>query len=264
MQRGFFKIWYKIDKSRSWSRGLEYRGLMLSILQHQDLKYLSHFHGHEIPVGSIAIVVSAWAMEIGLDRLKLTRMLNTLAGDNFITVQNINNRFCLITVVNHGRYQTQIDDDDQPTTNQRPTDDTTSDTTDEQTPIREKESIYSDNFLEFATMYQQHQTKIHGAKAPKLSNRLYRRGAETVGKLIKLDGFEFDYIRDALLWAQKDDFWQSKLLSLASLRKKKTKGDQDLMKFQNVAVAYDAQRHSHGSSPQITTDASAVYGRKLG
>ncbi len=259
MQRGFFKIWYKVDKSRSWSRGLEYRGLMASILQHHDLKYLSHFHGHEIPVGSIAVVVSAWAMEIGIDRLKLTRMLNTLAGDNFITVQNMNNRFCMITVVNYNRYQTQIDDDAQPMNDQRPTDDTT----DEQTPIREKDNIYSDNFLEFATAYQKYQTKTHGAKAPKPSNRLYRRGAETVGQLIKIDGFEFGYIRDVLFWAQKDEFWQSKLLSLSSLRKK-TKGAEGLMKFQNVAVAYDAQRHSHGSSPQITTDASAVYGRKLG
>ncbi len=266
MQRGFFKVWYKIDRSRAWSRGLEYRGLMLSIMQNQELKYVSHFYGDEIPVGSIAVVVSSWAMEMGVDRLKLTRMLNTLATDKFITTKNVNNRYCMISVVNHERYQTQFEEGEQPANNQRTTGNTTSDTTDdttsEQLPIREKENIYSDNFLEFATAYQQHQAKTHGAKAPKPSESLYRRGAETVAKLIKLDGFTFEQIREVLLWAQKDDFWLDKVRSLSSLRKKAKGADET--KFQNIATAYDAQRQPLRSQPQVNTDVSTVSRRRLG
>lgn len=33
MERGFFKIYRKIEDSKAWSRGALYRGLMITLLQ---------------------------------------------------------------------------------------------------------------------------------------------------------------------------------------------------------------------------------------
>ncbi|MCG8521015.1 MAG: hypothetical protein MI744_02280, partial [Pseudomonadales bacterium] len=151
LDRGYFKIYYDIDNSRSWSRGLQVRGLMLSILQRPELKFVSYKNGIEIPVKACAVVVSSWASELGVDRLALTRMLKTLEKDEFISLKNMNNRFTIITVVNFGYYQPLLDEDEQPQNNQQPTNDTTRDTISEQLPLRDKENIYiSRQFLEFA------------------------------------------------------------------------------------------------------------------
>lgn len=38
MERGFFKIYRKIEDSKSWSRGVLYRGLMISLLEKANWK----------------------------------------------------------------------------------------------------------------------------------------------------------------------------------------------------------------------------------
>lgn len=253
MHRGFFKVWYKIDRSAAWSRGLEYRGLMTTIMQHEDLKRISHFGGQEIPVGSIAVVVSSWAPALGLDRMKLTRMLKTLAEDEFIQLENVNNRFCVVSVVNHERYQTQLGGDEKPASNKQ--------STNEQLPLRDKENIYiTRRFLDFARKYQEHQANTHGNRAPKVTDKLIRRCAESVGRMVIDDKFELDYIRNALAWAQNHEIWgDGNLLSLAELRKKK-KGD-DRTKFQKVAMQYDRANRMQTPVHDVCTDARAVYGR---
>ena len=42
---GYFKVWRKIEDSKSWSRGALYRGLMITLLQKANWKQ-GYFHGH--------------------------------------------------------------------------------------------------------------------------------------------------------------------------------------------------------------------------
>jgi|GEM_PF-5158793 len=263
LSRGFFKVYYKIDQSSAWSRGLAFIGLMTAIMQKQDLKRVTYFGGQEIPVGSFAVVISSWAPELGVNRITLSRMLKTLSEeDKFISIENVNNRFCIVSVLKHEAYQSCIDEDEQPKNNQRTTGSTTKGTTSEQSPIRDIERYITPQFLEFARKYQEHQAKTHGNRAPKITDDLIQRCAETVGRLVLTDGFDLEYIRKALAWARNHEIWGSNLLSLAELRKKK---GGDRTKFQKLASQYDAANKSpRYHQPAVVTDVSTVYPRRLG
>lgn len=248
MERGYLKAWRKVEDSVSWSRGLEYRGLMWSVLNRVRFKPV-YFAGHPVPAGSFGIVVSEWAMAEGINRTKLLRMLKALEEDDFIKIENVNNRFSLITVVNWNAYQASSEESEQPANNQR--------TTDEQLPIKESNNIYiTPQFLEFAEKYQRLQWQTHGNAAPDLTEEVFFKGAETVGRLVQ-DGFSFTYIQSVLAWAQNHHFWgKGQLRSLCDLRRKK--GGADTNRFQNVAVQYEAERKA--STPQpVITDAGAIY-----
>lgn len=121
MHRGYLKLWRKIEDSVSWSRGLEYRGLICSILVKTSRKKTA-FRGEEIHPGQFGTVMSTWCDELGLSRQKLQRMSNQLVEDGFISVKNVGNRFSIISVLNWEGYQ-------ESKAGQRATTDTTTDTT---------------------------------------------------------------------------------------------------------------------------------------
>ncbi|WP_027179282.1 hypothetical protein [Maridesulfovibrio bastinii] len=110
MNRGYIKLWRRIEDNVSWSRGLAYRGLMLSLLVRVCRKKTA-FRGVELKCGQTGIVVSSWCAELGLDRTSLTRMLKKLQADGFIKISSRANRFTIITVPNWDKYQssTMID-----------------------------------------------------------------------------------------------------------------------------------------------------------
>lgn len=104
MYRGYLKLWRKIEDSVSWSRGLEYRGLICSILVRTSRKKTA-FRGEDIQPGQFGTVMSTWCEELGLSRQKLQRMSNQLVEDGFISVKNVSNRFSIISVLNWDSYQ---------------------------------------------------------------------------------------------------------------------------------------------------------------
>lgn len=121
MHRGYLKLWRKIEDSISWSRGLEYRGLICSILVRTSRKKTA-FRGEEILPGQFGTVMSNWCDELGLNRQKLQRMSNQLVEDGFISVKNVGNRFSIVSVLNWEGYQ-------ESKAGRRATSDTTADTT---------------------------------------------------------------------------------------------------------------------------------------
>jgi hypothetical protein len=256
MHRGYYKAWRKITDSVSWSRGLEYRGLMHSILARANYK-ATPFRGEMIPAGAFAVVLTSWAGELGVTRQKLQRMLKTLAGDpdRFINVENVGNRFSIITVCNWGVYQedkaheraTAVTTDERPAGDHRATTGqqkkkvknirNSPGNSDEQPEVSWRDEADGD-VLKFVERFQQFVEQEHGKKAPKLSDSLIRKGVDTLDKLIRLDGFDLETIRAAMLWAVKDEFWQKNVLSLAALRKKNADG---VMKFQQILARYESE-----------------------
>lgn len=75
-----------------------------------------------------------------------------------------------------------------------------------------------------------------GNLAPKPTPENLSKSADTIDKLIRLDGFNLDYIKKVVEWAMNDDFWKKNVLSLASLR---NKGKNQLTKFQNMANSFE-------------------------
>jgi hypothetical protein len=74
----------------------------------------------------------------------------------------------------------------------------------------------------------------HKNRAPKAAN-LFKKSYETIEKLIRIDGYELNYIFNVISWASLDDFWSANILSLASLRSKRHDG---LTKFQKIDTQY--------------------------
>lgn len=81
---GYFKVWRKIEDSKSWSRGALYRGLMITLLQKANWKQ-GYFHGQEILPGQLACSGASLASELDLSRYQVMRMLATLEDDGFIS-----------------------------------------------------------------------------------------------------------------------------------------------------------------------------------
>ena len=125
MDRGYIKIWRKAQDSSSWARGLVYQGLIVNLLMRACWKE-SHYQGRTLKPGQLGAVLSNMAEALDTPRSTVVRMLKHLQADNFITIENVANRFCIITIVNWNTYQqsesSQWLTDGQPMDDQRLTD----------------------------------------------------------------------------------------------------------------------------------------------
>jgi|GEM_PF-3042666 len=90
--------------------------------------------------------------------------------------------------------------------------------------------------FEFANAFQQFALKQFPKGAPKITDKLLVEAVDVVDKLIRLDGFTLEEIKESMRWAVKDEFWSKNARSLAKLRQpSKTNG---LTKFQNIREAF--------------------------
>jgi len=62
-------------------------------------------------------------------------------------------------------------------------------------------------------------------------------GYDVVDKLMRLDGYKMEDIKESLEWAVADDFWSPNIVTLTGLRKKSTNGS---TKFQNMLGKFKA------------------------
>ena len=226
MKRGYYKAWRRITDTMAWSLGLEYRGLMHSILVRTNHKP-QIFRGYGVPVGSLAVVVSKWCEELGLTRQKLQRMLHKLESkpDEFIKIQNVGNRFLIIKVLNWHLYQS-------PPKDERATDVTTNNTTDNTTDVTTTVTTEQED--------KNNNTKnppispLEGGEAFRLSELLFsliqqnnpkakkpnfKTWARTMDRMIRLDGRTTADLEEVIKWCQANEFWHTNILSVAKLRK---------------------------------------------
>lgn len=122
MERGYIKFWRKVEDNRTWSRGLEYRGLMITLLEKANW-CRGYWRGQEILPGQFAFSYAKLAESLGMDRSKLRRMLTTLEHDGFITLQSCNKVCTLLSIVNWKSYQSNTETNEQEATNRRTTND---------------------------------------------------------------------------------------------------------------------------------------------
>lgn len=124
MSQGYIKFWRKAQDSSSWNRGLMYQGLIINLLCRAAWKKGS-YQGRDILPGQFGAVMSHLAESLGVPRSTLQRMVAHLEADDFLKVENMGNRFVVITIVNWNSYQESEKESwatgGQPTVNQRAT-----------------------------------------------------------------------------------------------------------------------------------------------
>ena len=134
---GYLKWWRCAEDSSVWSRGIEYRGLFITLLT--KASYIeSSFGGVKILPGQVACSIQRLANDLGISRDKLNRMLRNLQKDGAISAHNSHNRYTIITICNFMQYQKDEG-------GSRTTDALTNHTTAAQPPhtLKEGKNIYS-------------------------------------------------------------------------------------------------------------------------
>ena len=90
-------------------------------------------------------------------------------------------------------------------------------------------------FLDFARDFQETVLREHGKLAPRITESLVFNGAKTLEKGVRIDGFDLEEVKTALVWAITDSFWGQNVRSLAQMRGKMRNG---ITKLQGVLGAY--------------------------
>jgi DNA-binding MarR family transcriptional regulator len=67
-------------------------------------------------------------------------------------------------------------------------------------------------------------------------DKLINESADVLRKLIDIDGYSESEVVDAIRWAKENSFWSNQIISLRSLRDKKS----DVMKFENLYNQFKA------------------------
>ncbi len=116
-----------------------------------------------------------------------------------------------------------------------------------QEEYKKNKEIYkyiSPQLIDFVGDFIFHIHDQKGNLGPDITKSFIENSFNTVLSLIRIDGFDFDYIHKVIRFAGKDKFWKENLLSLATLRTK-SKSNQ-LKKFINIANKYESQKLKKG------------------
>ncbi len=71
--------------------------------------------------------------------------------------------------------------------------------------------------------YKQRASKFSAIHPKGFTEKEIQAGAETIDKLIRLDGYTFEQVTDVLKYALEDDFWSRNVQSIPQIRKSKFK-----------------------------------------
>lgn len=118
MERGYFKVWRKIEDSQSYNRSSIHRALLLTIFVKANWKG-GFFCGRDIAPGQIATSIKSLAEELREPRTNITRALRDIEKDGVIKIENVANRWSLITLVNWQSYQAKEEKSGRPVDNHR-------------------------------------------------------------------------------------------------------------------------------------------------
>ncbi len=102
---GFFKVYRKAQQSAFWTKKpyVNYRGVWLTMLMMTNWKE-GFFDGHTIKVGQFATSIESLSRACGLSIKQVRNVINTMKEIGMITVENVANRFSLVTICNWAIY----------------------------------------------------------------------------------------------------------------------------------------------------------------
>ncbi len=120
MERGYLKVWRKIEDSQSYNRSALHRAILLTIFVKANWKG-GFFCGRAVAPGQIATSIKSLAEELREPRTNVMRALRDIEKDGVINLENVGNKWTMITLVNWNTYQAQDEKSGQPVVNHRST-----------------------------------------------------------------------------------------------------------------------------------------------
>lgn len=102
---GFFKVYRKAQQSAFWTKKpyVNYRAVWLTMLMMTNWKE-GFFDGHTIKVGQFATSIESLSKACGLSIKQVRNVVDTMKKLGMVTVENVANRFSLVTICNWGSY----------------------------------------------------------------------------------------------------------------------------------------------------------------
>jgi len=237
MHRGYIKDWRKSLDHPLYKKPLiwHFWGYCLKKASHKNRDLFLGGKVVSIKKGSFVFGRKKASEETGLTERQIRTALKHLQKLQNLTIKTTN-KYSIVSIINWDTYQLDENKNDQQNdqlpTSYRPA-------TDHRQECKElKNDKNTDKIKNFVREFASYISSVHKNKAPKVTNSLISQSADTVDKLIRIDGFTLDYIKSVCRWAVKDDFYCTNFFSLAALRKKSSNG---ATKFANMAAKYDKQ-----------------------
>lgn len=102
---GFFKVYRKAQQSAFWTKKpyVNYRGVWLTMLMMTNWKE-GFFDGHTIKVGQFATSTESLSKACGLSIKQVRNVVDTMKEMGMVTVENVANRFSIVTICNWATY----------------------------------------------------------------------------------------------------------------------------------------------------------------
>ena len=117
MERGYLRVWRKIEDSQSYNRSALHRAILLTIFVKANWKS-GFFCGRNVAPGQLATSVKGLSEELREPRTTVMRALRDIEKDGVIKVENVGNKWTMITLVNWSIYQAVEEKSGQPVVNQ--------------------------------------------------------------------------------------------------------------------------------------------------
>ena len=247
-ENGYFKVANELAEAfaRSPFNGREFR-ILLAILRRT--------YGFNKKADMISF--SQLAQDTGLDRRNVIIVINGLVSKmTLVTSENGKNKPLTYQInknyddwsfqpsVKNDTSSSSVENDTKSSVESETTSSVESDT---HKRHKDKKDIPT-HFFEFSEKFLRYQQKQLGDALVKITDTKINAGAETLDKLVRIDGFDLEgQIRPALHWAVDDDFWSSQIRSLAGLRRQSKNGE---MKFANLMASYKR----NGTKPKLVEE----------
>ena len=253
MHRGYIKFWRKTIDSRIFKDPNLLKVWLWCLIK---ANHKGQWIKMETGKGCVDIRIEPGQFVFGRDSAAVSLDMKSSSVRNRIEkLKNMKNigvnsdrQYSIITIINWDVYQPatekQDSDVDSDVDRQRTGKGQAKDTNNnDKNDKNDKNVFYSPEIEDFVYTAINRISELMGNLAPQKTPALEKSSSETIDKLVRIDGFDLDYIKTVMGYAMNDDFWRKNALSLASLRvKSKSNG---LMKFQNIANSYEQSKVKH-------------------
>lgn len=100
-------------------------------------------------------------------------------------------------------------------------------------------------YLDLSADYLRKHMEIYPNLTKRVEDSKVKSGAAALEKLVRIDGFSLELIRQVVFWAVRDEFWGANLQSLGSLRDASKKNGE--IKFKNIMAGWERYKRQSSS-----------------